>query len=57
LSSINFRRPKATLKAVAALNIAEKITSGNFTLDYQTPAKVYGADLVLEIDRLTREDA
>lgn len=43
-----------TLTAVAALNIAEKILDGNFTPGYQTPAKAYGADLVLELDGVTR---
>ena len=45
-----------TLTAHAALNIAEKIVAGNFTPGYQTPAKAYGADLVLEIDGVTRQD-
>lgn len=43
-----------TLTALAALNIAEKILNGNFTSGYQTPAKVYGADLVLEIEGVRR---
>lgn len=45
-----------TLTAIAALNIAEKILAGNFTPGYQTPAKAYGADLVLEIDSVDRQD-
>lgn len=45
-----------TLTAIAALNIVEKILAGNFMPGYQTPAKAYGADLVLEIDAVTRED-
>ncbi|MEP7076336.1 MAG: saccharopine dehydrogenase NADP-binding domain-containing protein, partial [Acidobacteriota bacterium] len=45
-----------TITAVAALNIVEKILAGNFTPGYQTPAKAYGADLVLEIEGVTRED-
>ena len=45
-----------TLTAIAALNIAEKILAGNFTPGYQTPAKAYGADLVMEIDGVSRED-
>ena len=45
-----------TLTAHAALNIAEKITSGNFKPGYQTPAKAYGADLVMEIDGVARQD-
>ncbi len=45
-----------TMTAIASLNIAEKILSGNFTPGYQTPAKAYGADLVLEIEGVTRQD-
>lgn len=45
-----------TVTAIAALNIAEKILAGNFTPGYQTPAKAYGADLILEIDGVTRQD-
>ena len=44
-----------TLTALAALNIAEKILTGNFTPGYQTPAKAHGADLVLEIDGVSRQ--
>ena len=29
--------------------------AGDLTPGYQTPAKAYGADLVLEIDGVTRE--
>jgi short subunit dehydrogenase-like uncharacterized protein len=45
-----------TLTAIAALNIAQKIVEGNFQPGYQTPAKAYGADLVMEIDGVRRED-
>ena len=45
-----------TLTALAALNVAEKIVAGNFTPGYQTPAKAYGPDLVLEIEGVTRQD-
>ena len=45
-----------TITAIAALNIAEKILAGNFTPGYQTPARAYGADLVLEIDGVSRQD-
>jgi short subunit dehydrogenase-like uncharacterized protein len=45
-----------TLTAIAALNIVEKILAGNFTPGYQTPAKAYGAGLVLQIDGVTRQD-
>ncbi len=46
-----------TITALAALNIAQKILDGNFTPGFQTPAKMYGADLVLEIDGIKRQDA
>ena len=45
-----------TITAIAALNIAEKIIAGNFTAGYQTPAKAYGAHLVMEIDDVQRQD-
>ena len=45
-----------TLTAIAALNIAEKILAGNFTPGYQTPAKAYSADLILEIAGTSRQD-
>ena len=45
-----------TLTAHTALNIAEKIVAGNFTPGFQTPAKAYGADLILEIDGVSRQD-
>lgn len=45
-----------TLTALTALNIAEKILSGNFCAGFQTPAKCYGADLILEIEGVKRED-
>lgn len=45
-----------TLTALTALNIAEKILTGNFCAGYQTPAKCYGADLILEIEGSARQD-
>lgn len=45
-----------TTTAMAALNIVEKILAGNFTPGYQTPAKAYGADLVLEIEGVARQE-
>ena len=45
-----------TLTALASLNIAQKILDGRFTPGYQTPAKAYGADLIIEIDGVTRTD-
>ncbi|MDQ3179665.1 MAG: hypothetical protein M3Q33_04000, partial [Acidobacteriota bacterium] len=45
-----------TMTALTALKIAEKILDGNFCTGFQTPAKCYGADLVLEIEGVSRED-
>lgn len=38
-----------TLTAATSVRIAEKILAGNFTPGFQTPAKQYGPDLILEI--------
>ncbi|MCC6327828.1 MAG: saccharopine dehydrogenase NADP-binding domain-containing protein [Acidobacteria bacterium] len=43
-----------TTTALAALTIAEKILSGNFVPGFQTPAKAYGPDLILEIDPIQK---
>jgi short subunit dehydrogenase-like uncharacterized protein len=45
-----------TLTALTALAIAEKILDGNFCAGFQTPAKCYGADLILEIQGVGRQD-
>jgi short subunit dehydrogenase-like uncharacterized protein len=45
-----------TTTALTALNIMQKILDGNFQPGYQTPAKAYGADLILEIEGATRQD-
>jgi short subunit dehydrogenase-like uncharacterized protein len=45
-----------TTTALTALNITEKILAGNFTPGFQTPAKAYGADLILEIEGTARQD-
>ncbi|MBK9154449.1 MAG: saccharopine dehydrogenase NADP-binding domain-containing protein [Chloracidobacterium sp.] len=44
-----------TTTALAALNIVQKILEGNFKTGFQTPAKAYGADLILELDGVTRQ--
>ncbi len=44
------------MTVLTALEIAEKILAGNFCIGFQTPAKCYGADLVLEIERVKRAD-
>lgn len=43
-----------TLTAISSLIITQKVLSGNYKTGYQTPAACYGADLVLEIDGVTR---
>jgi len=43
-----------TTTAIAALNIAGKILAGDFKPGFQTPARAYGADLILEIEGVTR---
>jgi short subunit dehydrogenase-like uncharacterized protein len=45
-----------TLTALTALLIAGKILDGNFCAGFQTPAKCYGADLILEIEGTSRGD-
>ncbi|MBX3289268.1 MAG: saccharopine dehydrogenase NADP-binding domain-containing protein [Acidobacteria bacterium] len=45
-----------TLTALAALTITRKILDGNFTTGFQTPARSYGADLILEIEGTVRTD-
>jgi len=44
-----------TMTALTALNITQKILDGNFTPGFQTPAKQYGADLVMEIEGVARQ--
>lgn len=41
---------------LAAMAIAEKVLIGEFEAGFQTPAKCYGADLVMEIDGVSRQD-
>ena len=45
-----------TMTALTALKISEKILDGNFCTGFQTPARCYGADLILEIEGVRRED-
>ena len=41
---------------LTALKIAERIAGGDFKPGFQTPAGCYGADLVMEIEGVERED-
>jgi short subunit dehydrogenase-like uncharacterized protein len=45
-----------TTTVLTALKIAEKILAGNFCTGFQTPARCYGADLILEIEGTVRTD-
>jgi short subunit dehydrogenase-like uncharacterized protein len=45
-----------TLTVLTALNIIEKLLGGNFQKGFQTPAKAFGADLILEIEGVERMD-
>jgi short subunit dehydrogenase-like uncharacterized protein len=44
-----------TLTAYSTLLVTQKVLSGNFSSGYQTPAGVYGEDLVMEIKGVKRE--
>jgi short subunit dehydrogenase-like uncharacterized protein len=44
-----------TLTAHSTLLITQKVLQGNFLAGYQTPAAIYGEDLVLEIPGSQRE--
>jgi len=45
-----------TTTILTALKIAEKILDGNFCAGFQTPAKCYGANLILEIEGTKRTE-
>jgi short subunit dehydrogenase-like uncharacterized protein len=50
------RTPEAyTLTAHTALAIAQKVLAGQAPAGFQTPARAYGADLVLEMPGVTRD--
>ena len=46
-----------TTTALAALNITQKILDGNLIPGYQTPARAYGPDLILELEGTSRQNA
>lgn len=45
-----------SLTAHTAVNIAQKILTGNFKPGYQTPAMAYGAELIMEVENTKRTD-
>lgn len=51
----HLRTPEAyATTAATAWLIAQRVIAGDAPVGYQTPAKAYGADLILEIDGVTR---
>lgn len=46
----------ATWTPRAALAAVRKVLAGNISPGFQTPARAYGADFVLEVEGVTRED-
>lgn len=45
-----------TLTALTALAIVARVLAGEAPAGFQTPSRAYGADLILEIEGVTRED-
>jgi short subunit dehydrogenase-like uncharacterized protein len=45
-----------TLTALTALAIVEKVLKSQVSPGFQTPSRVYGADLILEIEGVVRSD-
>ncbi len=55
-AAARLRTPEGyTLTADTALLIAGKVLAGQLTAGFQTPSRVYGPDLVLEAEGVTRE--
>ncbi len=45
-----------TLTAQASIEILQRVLVGDAPAGFQTPSSAYGADLVLALDGVTRED-
>ncbi|MCI4667230.1 MAG: saccharopine dehydrogenase NADP-binding domain-containing protein [Bacteroidia bacterium] len=45
-----------TLTAITALMISKKVLEGNWKAGHQTPAGMYGQDLIMEVEGVIRED-
>ena len=45
-----------TLTAITALGIAQKVLAGDAPPGFQTPSSAYGADLIMEVESVVRED-
>jgi short subunit dehydrogenase-like uncharacterized protein len=44
------------MTTLTAIAIVERVLAGQFSVGFQTPAKAYGPDLILEIEGVVRED-
>ena len=56
-ASARLRTPEAyTFSAATAVAIAERVLRGDVEPGFQTPARVYGADFILQFDGVARED-
>ncbi len=45
-----------TLTAITAVMIVQRVLAGQVEAGYRTPAGLYGADLIMEVEGVTRED-
>lgn len=55
--SSRLRGPEGyTLTALTSLLVVRRVLEGHAPVGFQTPAKVYGADLILEVPGVMRED-
>lgn len=45
-----------TLTALTAVAIVQKVLAGQFSVGFQTPSLVYGADFILEFEGVVRQD-
>ncbi|GAB4212384.1 MAG: saccharopine dehydrogenase NADP-binding domain-containing protein [Roseiflexaceae bacterium] len=56
-ATARLRLPEAyTLTALTAVAIAERVLRGDLRPGFQTPARVYGAEFIMEFDGVTRTD-
>ena len=56
--SSRLRTPEGyTLTALTALIIAKRVLAGETPAGFQTPAKAYGPDLIMEVEGVTRTDS
>jgi short subunit dehydrogenase-like uncharacterized protein len=57
IRAARLRTPEGyTLTAITALLILNRVRAGEVQAGYQTPAGLYGPDLIMEVEGVTRED-